>query len=173
MSVAGKVSDAVSGAAGDEAARDEALVRAVIAEQRDAMRAGDADRLVARFAPDAVTFDLAPPLRHTGAEVHDTAGLRAWFATFDGPVDYEVRDLSVTVGGDVAFCHSINRMSATPRGADAAFDLWFRSTVCLRRLDGVWRVAHDHTSTPFHMGGSVDADGVFGFRAATDLSPND
>ncbi|MFD0204902.1 MULTISPECIES: nuclear transport factor 2 family protein [Saccharothrix] len=43
------------------------------------------------------------------------------------------------------------------------FDLWFRSTVCLRRVDGVWRIAHEHTSTPFYMDGS--------FSAALDLTP--
>jgi uncharacterized protein (TIGR02246 family) len=171
MAVAEKVSDAVTASPGQDAGSDQALVRAVIAEQVAAMRAGDADRLVARFAPDAVTFDLAPPLRHAGAEVRDAEGLRGWFATFAGPVDYEVRDLDVTVGGDVAFCHSLNRLSATPRGVDTRFDLWFRATVCLRKRDGVWRVTHEHTSTPFHMAGSVDADGVFGFRAATDLTP--
>jgi ketosteroid isomerase-like protein len=142
---------------------DEAQIRTLIDEQVAAMRGGDADWLVARYTPDPVTYDLAPPLRHTGADVRDPRGLRAWFATFDGPVDYEVRDLAVTVGGDVAFCHSLNRLSATPRGMTEPFDLWFRSTVCLRKQDGSWRVAHEHTSTPFYMDGS--------FLAATDLLP--
>lgn len=36
-------------------------------------------------------------------------------ATFEDDVDYEVWDVSVTVGGDVAFCHSIDRMSGMSR----------------------------------------------------------
>lgn len=141
----------------------ETEVRAVIAEQTAALRAGDADTLVARYTPDTVRFDLAPPLRHTGAEVLDADAVRAWLATFDGPVDAEVRDLDVTVGGDVAFCHSLNRMSAVPSGSGERFDLWYRATVCLRRIDGAWRITHEHTSTPFYMDGS--------FRSATDLAP--
>jgi ketosteroid isomerase-like protein len=43
------------------------------------------------------------------------------------------------------------------------FDLWFRSTLGLRKSDGVWRIVHEHTSTPFYMDGS--------FRAAVDLKP--
>jgi len=43
------------------------------------------------------------------------------------------------------------------------FSFWFRSTLGLRRLDGEWRIVHEHTSTPFHMDGSG--------RAATDLQP--
>jgi len=143
--------------------QDEAQIRQLIAEQETAMRAKDAERLIARYTPEAVKFDLAPPLRHTGAEVHDVDRLRSWFSGFDGPIEYEIRDLSVTAGEDVAFCHSLNRLSATPRGTTYRFNLWFRATVCLRKVDGGWRIAHEHNSTPFYMDGS--------FRAALDLQP--
>jgi ketosteroid isomerase-like protein len=69
----------------------------------------------------------------------------------------------VAAGADLAYCHSLNRMSATPAGADEGFEMWFRSTVCLRKTDAGWRVTHEHTSTPFYMDGS--------FLAATDLKP--
>ncbi|WP_367128144.1 nuclear transport factor 2 family protein [Saccharothrix sp. HUAS TT1] len=138
-------------------------IRDLLDGRAAAMRAGDADRLVADYLPDAVTFTLAPPLARTAPEVTDPDALRAWFAGFDSAVDYEIRDLEVTAEGDLAFCRSLNRMSAVPRGHGEAFDLWFRSTVCLRRVDGAWRIAHEHTSTPFHMDGS--------FGAALDLEP--
>jgi ketosteroid isomerase-like protein len=35
--------------------------------------------------------------------------------------------------------------------------------VCLRRIDGRWLIAHEHSSTPFYMDGT--------FRAALDLQP--
>jgi hypothetical protein len=41
--------------------------------------------------------------------------------------------------------------------------LWMRSTLCFRRNEDGWRIAHAHTSVPFHMDGS--------FRAAVDLQP--
>ena len=50
----------------------------------------------------------------------------------------------------------------TASGTDS-FSFWFRSTYGLRRIDGTWRITHQHDSTPFHMDGS--------FRAATDLLP--
>jgi ketosteroid isomerase-like protein len=127
------------------------------------MRARDADWLVARYAPDVVSFGLAPPLQTTSAEVTDVNRLRSWFAGFDGPIDFEIRDLKVTAGADVAFCHSLNRLSTTPRGAPAKFDLWYRATVCLRKIDATWRIIHEHNSTPFYMDGSL--------RAALDLQP--
>jgi ketosteroid isomerase-like protein len=143
--------------------QDEAQIRQLMNDQETAMRARDAERLVSRYAPEAVKFDLAPPLRHTGPEVHDANGLRSWFSTFDGPIDYEIRDLTVTAGEDVAFCHSLNRLSATPHGAPEGFELWFRATVGLRKIDGTWRITHEQTSTPFYMDGSL--------KAAVDLQP--
>ena len=118
---------------------------------------------VAQLAADAVSFDLAPPLMHSGPELLDPDTVRSWFAGFEGPLGYDTTDLTVTVGGDVAFCSSLNRLSATPVGTTDHFELWFRSTTGLRKIDGRWLVTHEHTSTPFYMDGS--------FRAATDLEP--
>ncbi|MEJ2852172.1 MULTISPECIES: YybH family protein [unclassified Saccharothrix] len=136
-------------------------IRDLVARRVEAMRAGDAEALAADYLPGAVGFTLAPPLEHR--DMTDADSLRAWFATFDGPVDHEVRDLVVAADGDVAFCHSLNRVSALPKGYPERFDLWFRSTVCWRRVDGAWRIAHEHTSVPFHMDGS--------FAAAVGLEP--
>jgi ketosteroid isomerase-like protein len=143
--------------------QDEAQIRQMMVEQATAMRARDAAALVSRYAPETVKFDLTPPLQHSGPEVHDVTGLQSWFAGFDGPIDYEIRDLTVTAGEEVAFCHSLNRLSTTPRGAPSSFTLWFRATVCLRKIDGTWRITHEHNSTPFYMDGSL--------RAALDLEP--
>ncbi|MDT7729138.1 MAG: hypothetical protein QOI21_5714 [Actinomycetota bacterium] len=143
--------------------QDEAQIRELITGQVTAMAKADAEWLVGRYAPEIVRYDLAPPLRHTGTGVLDPGGLKNWFATFDGPVHTEIRDLSITAGDDVAFCHSLNSMSATPQGAPGGFTMWFRATVCLRKIDREWKITHEHTSTPFYMDGS--------FKAATDLKP--
>ena len=136
-------------------AADEDQVRAVIADRAAAMRERDAERFVAHYAPQIVKFDLPPPLVYTGPQTCDAGALRAWFASHPGgPVAYEIRDLTVAVGGDVAFCHSLNHLGNA---------LWFRSTIGLRKIDGAWRVTHEHNSTPFYMDGSD--------KAALDLQP--
>ena len=48
-------------------------------------------------------------------------------------------------------------------GQHESIEVWYRSTFGLRRIEGSWRIAHRHDSTPFYMDGS--------FRAATDLKP--
>jgi ketosteroid isomerase-like protein len=138
-------------------------IRALLTERETAMRERDARGVVARHAPEIVTFDLAPPLRHAGPELLDPAGLTEWFGGFDGEFRYDITDVTVTAHGDLAYCHSMDRMSAVPKGESARFEMWFRATRCLRRIDGVWLITHEHTSTPFYMDGSM--------RAAVDLKP--
>jgi uncharacterized protein (TIGR02246 family) len=139
--------------------RVEAQIRAVIDDWARAMRAKDVAGVMAHYAPDSVTFDLAPPLISTGA---DAKGLQAWFSTWPGPIGYEIRDLRITAGDDAAFCHSLNRLSGTKSDGEKA-DVWFRLTLGLRKLGGEWRIAHQHESVPFYMDGS--------YRAAVDLKP--
>lgn len=145
----------------DSTANHEAQVREVIESWATAIRAKDVEGALACFAPDVLTFDLAPPLQHAGREVL-RKGLEDWFPTWDGSIGLEIRDLRVTADGHVAYCTSLQRMSGTKVGGDKP-TLWFRSTMCLHKIDGTWRIAHEHASTPFYMDGSN--------RAALDLKP--
>jgi len=136
-------------------------IRNLVTDRAAAMRAGDVATLIGQYAPEITKYDLAPPLANPAPL--DGEALKAWFGTFDGPVDYEVRDLVVTAGDDVAFCHALHRLSMRPTGAPDTYDLWFRVTYGLRKVDGDWKITHEHQSTPFHMDGS--------FKAAVDLEP--
>ena len=134
---------------------DEEQIRVVIADRAAAMRGRDATRFVAHYAPQIVKFDLAPPLLLTGPQARDAEALRTWLASHPGgPVGYDIRELTVTAGGDVAFCHSLNHLGGA---------LWFRSTLGLCKIGGEWRITHEHNSTPFYMDGSD--------KAALDLQP--
>ncbi len=88
---------------------------------------------------------------------------KAWLDTWEGPIDRESRDFNITVSGDFAFCHGFYRLSGTPKAAGRPISFWMRSTVCLRRDGGAWRIVHEHTSVPFYMDGSL--------RPAFDLKP--
>jgi ketosteroid isomerase-like protein len=123
----------------------EALIRQRIEDSVRALRAKDIDGVMSLYAPDLVSFDIAPPLRHIGVD----AKRRAWheaFAGFTGPLGYEVRDLNVATQGELAFVHSLNHVNATLAGGH--IDLWVRWTACFRRIDGTWLVVHDHVSVP-------------------------
>lgn len=133
---------------------DEAAIRQRIDTLVEAVRAMDLDRVRPAFAPDVVSFDIVPPLRHLGAE----AKWRNWadvFAAYES-LDYEVRDLTIAVSGDVAFAYSVNRITGTLR-MGRHNDYWVRWTGCFRKIDGDWLIAHDHISVPtdFASGGAV------------------
>jgi ketosteroid isomerase-like protein len=75
----------------------------------------------------------------------------------------EPRDFKVTVSGDSAFCFGFLHMRGTKKGAEGAVRFWMRETLCLLRIDGEWKIVHEHTSVPFYMDGT--------FRPAFDLQP--
>lgn len=140
---------------------DEAQIRELIQGWTKAIRAKNVDDILSCIAPDILLFDLAPPLQYSGAESY-RKGLQEWFATFQGSVGYEVHDLHITAGDHVAFSHSLNRISGKRTNGEDT-NVWVRGTVCYRKLNGAWQVAHEHGSVPFYMDGSL--------RAAVDLQP--
>jgi ketosteroid isomerase-like protein len=71
-------------------------------------------------------------------------------------------DLDVTVAGDLAFAHGLLHLTGS-RTSGEQTDVWVRQTFCLRRVNGAWRIVHEHASVPFYMDGS--------YRAAVDLKP--
>ena len=108
---------------------------------------------------ESVGFFLAPPLQ---AHEDLKKNLKEWFNTFQGPIGLEIRDLKIRVGGDVAFCHSLNRISGRRTNGEGT-DIWVRETLGLCKIDGRWLITHEHESVPFYMDGSN--------RAAVDLKP--
>ena len=119
----------------------------------------DAEAIVACFAPEAVIYDLAPPLGRRG---QDRSEVQAWLDTWRGPISIKTAEVDLVVSGDLAYSSALNRIGGTKtEGVD--IDLWFRATMCFRRTGAGWRIVHDHTSVPFLMDGSE--------RAALNLRP--
>lgn len=147
-------------AADHHRASDETQIRGLIDERVRAVHAKDLAAVVSHHAADVLSFDVLPPLRYRGsAAIRERAA--EWFSAYEGPIRYEVRDLAVTAGADVAFCHYLYRVSGTMTGGGTV-DMWVRATVCFRKMDGRWTITHAHQSVPF--------DAKSG-RASLDLKP--
>jgi PhnB protein len=140
---------------------EQTQIRQLIDRWADALRSKDVDGVMSLYAPDIMAFDLAPPLQYRGAGTY-RKNWEEWFPTFRGPIGYEIRDLNIAASEDLAYCHSFNRITGT-RTDDEKTDVWVRATVCCRKLDGQWKIVHEHQSVPFYMDGS--------YRAALDLKP--
>jgi ketosteroid isomerase-like protein len=121
----------------------EALIRQRVEDMVAALNAKDIDGVISLFAPNLVSFDIAP---HFGADNKRLAWQEA-FATFTGSFDYEIHELNVTTEGELAFVHSLNHVKATLASAQIT-ELWLRWTACFCRMAGVWLIVHDHVSVP-------------------------
>jgi uncharacterized protein (TIGR02246 family) len=126
--------------------RNDAEIRESIDAWAQALRAKDIDALMAHYAPDMVTFDLMP-LQLQGADVY-RKNFEAWFASVQGPIDLEIRDLRITMRDDVAFCHYLGHVRSTRKTGEKT-DYWVRVTAGLQRINGRWMATHEHVSMPF------------------------
>ena len=127
-------------------AADEADIRQRINRWVEALRAMDLAAVMSLYTPDIVSFDLVPPLRYVGAKEKEKYWANV-FAMYQRPLGYEIRDLTLTVGDDVAFGHSLNRASGTLQNGNRT-DFWLRWTACFRKIDGKWLIGHDQVSVP-------------------------
>ncbi|HET6988736.1 MAG TPA: nuclear transport factor 2 family protein [Kribbella sp.] len=139
---------------------DEVDIRERIDTLLDAIRTGDLEAVKTIFAPQVVSFDIEAPLRHFGAETK----WKNWekvFTIYQLPIEYEVRDLTVLVDGDLAVVYAVNRISGTLVSGQKN-ENWVRWTAAWQRIDGRWMVVHDQVSVPTYF-----PEG----RAALDLTP--
>ena len=128
---------------------EEAEITRVIEGGVEAIRGKNIEGVMALYAPEVVSFDIVPPLQYVGAE----AFRKAWeavFSSFQGPIGYDIHDLSITVGEDVAFTHSLNRISGTLNTGQKT-DLWLRWTAGFRKINGKWLIVHHQNSVPVDL----------------------
>lgn len=122
-------------------------VRQLVLDRAQAVLDRDVVGATAMNAADIVTFDVIPPLRNLGA-----GGVRkrtkGWFDGYSEGPGYELRDLEVVAGDEVAFAYYLYRVSGTlADGGEVA--MWVRATLGLRKVGGEWRIVHEHDSVPF------------------------
>jgi ketosteroid isomerase-like protein len=138
---------------------DEAEIRRQVDRIVEGLGAKDLEGLKRPYAQDVVSFDVEPPLQHVGLE----AKLENWakaFLFFES-MTYEVRDLTLAVGDEVAFGHAFARLGGTLTNGTATSGMWVRVTYGFQKIDGDWLIVHDQVSVPVDMSG----------KAAVDLEP--
>jgi uncharacterized protein (TIGR02246 family) len=147
-------------AADKRRAADEDQIRTLINDRVKAVRTKDTNGAMSSSALDILSFDVINPLQYAGLDALRKR-LEGWFSSFRGPIGHEVCEQNITTGDDVAFSHSLNRVSGTKTDGKK-IEMYWRATVCYRKIDGKWVVTHEHNSVPF--------DPESG-RASLDLKP--
>ncbi len=133
----------------DNKKNDEAEIQRGIEGGVEAIRDKNIEGVMSLYAQEVVSFDIVPPLRYLGAD----AFRKRWeevFLVYQGPIDYEIHDLNITVGDDIAFTHSLNRISGT-RNNGQKTALWLRWTACFRKINGQWLIVHHQNSVPVDL----------------------
>jgi uncharacterized protein (TIGR02246 family) len=125
---------------------DEAAVRDVIEAWAAAVRRKDYAGILQSHTSDFVMFDVPPPFKSVGLEAYR----KTWdlfFSWSSERVRFDIQQMDVTAGADVAF--AVATMGCAGPNSDGKPEaLDFRLTVCLKKIDGRWMIAHEHHSVP-------------------------
>lgn len=138
----------------------ETEIRNLVNSWLKAVLDGNMDAIVSHYAPDILAFDAVSQLQFKGVDAY-RQHWEACLALCPGPMIFEIHDLSIVAGNDVAFCHALNRCGGTGENGEEKVG-WMRMTACYRRLNGQWKIVHEHFSAPFDIESG---------RALLDLTP--
>jgi uncharacterized protein (TIGR02246 family) len=125
-------------------------IRRLIEDWASAVRARNIGGVLAHHTDDVVMYDVPPPVAVRGiAAYRDT-----WQPFFDwqekGDGTFEIAELDVTAGDTVAFATALLRCGSKEElTRDSAPHL--RLTIGLRKVDGAWKIAHEHHSFPLEL----------------------
>lgn len=124
----------------------EAEIRNLIEKWAMAVRNENLDGILANHSPDTLLFDVPPPPQSKGIEAYK----KSWdvfFPWFQGSGIFEVNELNITAGADVAFATALIRCAGTESNGDKT-KLEVRLTVGYRKIADQWTVMHEHHSVP-------------------------
>jgi uncharacterized protein (TIGR02246 family) len=126
---------------------EQAAIRRLIEDWVFAVRAREIKAVLAHHTDDIVMFDVPPPVEVRGINAYrDT-----WPAFFkwlkEGNGTFEIAKLDVTAGETVAYATALLRCG-TKASLEKDDAPQLRLTVGLRKIDGAWKIAHEHHSFP-------------------------
>ena len=126
---------------------DENQIRVILEDWSVATRQNRKADSFKNHLPDALIYDVLPPLQYESTEIYcENCEDRQPETLGDGQFDLE--NLKITVGSDLAFAHCLISSGGIMPDGRAVNDL-ARATFCLQKLNGTWKVAHQHISKPY------------------------
>lgn len=122
-------------------------VSRVIDSWAEAFCARDLDSLMALYANEAMIFDAIPPLRERPGDSF-RGKLEHCLPYFPETFSWEVAEERLEVSDNISFAHRLFKYTCDDPNHPAT-QTWLRHTIGLKRIDGEWKIVHDHVSLPF------------------------
>jgi len=126
---------------------EESAIHELIEAWASAVRAKDIDGVLVHHTDDMLMFDFPPPVAVRGASAYRETWPPFFRALTERMAAFDITELLVTADDRVAFATALLRCGSreelakedTPR---------LRLTIGLRKVDGFWKIAHEHHSFP-------------------------
>jgi uncharacterized protein (TIGR02246 family) len=126
--------------------KNQTEILALIERWTAAVRNENRDAIRQDHHADMLMFDVPPPFLSRGLDAY-MATWELFFSSVEKPVAFDFHDIEITAGEDVAFATATgNCVNIDSKGNREP--LQFRLTMGLRKIEGQWRVMHEHHSLP-------------------------
>ena len=125
---------------------DEQMILRLLGDWVAGVQRRDYDAVLKHHAQDIVMFDVPEPFQSAGIDAYR----KTWdlfFGWVSDPPKFELSNIRVTAGADVAFVTAHGRCFG-PDDNGTPTDIDFRLTICLRKIGEQWIVQHEHHSVP-------------------------
>ncbi len=122
-------------------------IQQLIHKRVTAVKNRDMEKAVNCYSPDVISYDVVGKLKYIGVDAIKNR-LKEWLSTLSEIVDFEIVDVKINSGSDVAFCSSLNHINATNSNG-SKLDMFWRETTCYAKINGIWKITHAHSSVPF------------------------
>lgn len=109
-----------------------------------AVRAKDIHKVLAHHSDDILLFDVPEPYQSKGIDAYRASWEDLFFPSNGDDGQFDVTELQVTAGEDIAFCHGIVNCRCTENGERVSIKV--RLTVGLKKIAGEWVIMHEHHS---------------------------
>jgi ketosteroid isomerase-like protein len=116
----------------------------IIGNWAKAVREKNIEGVLASHSANILLFDVPEPLQSKGIDNYRKSWVEQFFPWYGDDGQFELNELEVTAGEDLAFCTSIVNCSGKQNEHKVRYKI--RLTICLKKINGQWVIQHEHHS---------------------------
>ncbi len=117
-----------------------------------AVRAGELEKIISFYTDDVIAFDMMPPLKFDNLKRYKEAAWKQCFTdAFRFPIVYDYKEDRFHIFGDSALMYGEVHMIGTFKEGGAKTESRLRNTTFFKKLNGEWKIIHEHNSVPLDM----------------------